>query len=179
MLLKIAVVLAAIPLALLSAVIGVAAGTGVMVVDVRSDDGPRIVVPVPMLLLEGAARVASVKLPEQRIERELDRARDYLPAALEAIDALSDSPDCDLVRVEDGDEVVVVSKLGDMIRVRVDGPRENVSVHLPLDLARQAVRQVRDGSISPGDLVATLRQARLTQIVEVHDSEDHVKISIW
>jgi hypothetical protein len=48
-----------------------------------------------------------------------------------------------------------------------------------LALAREAARQAGAGRISPGDLIAALRHARLTQLVDVHDGEDRVKITVW
>ena len=61
MLLKIGAALAAVPLAMA----GVVAGTGVVVVDVRSSDGPHIVVPVPLILAETAGHLVPVNKTER------------------------------------------------------------------------------------------------------------------
>jgi hypothetical protein len=175
MLLKIAAVLASIPVALGTVV----AATGVMVVDVKDADGTHIVVPVPLLLAETAARFAPTKAAEVNIDRQLTRARRYLPVAEEILAALAEGPDGELVRVDDGDEHVRVTKAGDVLQVRVESPRENVAVNVPLDVARQVLRQARDGHIAPGDVVAALRHARLTRLADVRDGGDHVTISIW
>ena len=175
MLLKIGAVLASIPLA----VGAVVAGTGVMVVDVKDTDGTRIVVPVPLLLAEVAAHFAPTQKATAAVDRELARARPYLPVAEEVLDALAESPDCELVRVDDGDEHVRISKVGDVLEVRVDSPREAVAVNVPFDLARQALRQARDGHIAASDVVAALRHARLTRLADVRDGGEHVTISIW
>jgi hypothetical protein len=175
MLLKIAAVLASIPVALGTVV----AATGVMVVDVKDADGTHIVVPVPLLLAETAARFAPTKAAEVNIDRQLTRARRYLPVAEEVLAALAEGPDGELVRVDDGDEHVRVTKAGDVLQVRVESPRENVAVNVPLDVARQVLRQARDGHIAPGDVVAALRHARLTRLADVRDGGDHVTISIW
>jgi hypothetical protein len=175
MLLKIAAVLASIPMALGAVV----AGTGVMVVDVEEADGTRIVVPVPLLLAETAARFAPTQQAEAAVHRQLSRARRYLPAAEEVLAAVAESPDFELVRVDDGEEHVRVRKVGDVLQVRVESPRETVNVNVPFDLARQALRQARSGRVSAGDLVAALRRARLTRIADVRDGGDHVTITIW
>jgi hypothetical protein len=175
MLLKIGAVLASIPLAVGSVV----AATGVMVVDVKDSDGTRIVVPVPLLLAQTAAGFAPTQGATKALDRELARVRPYLPAAEEVLDAVAASPDFELVRVDEGDEHVRVRKVGDLLQVRVESPRENVKVNVPLDVARRALRQARDGRISPSDLVAALRQARLTQVVDVRDGDEHVTITIW
>jgi hypothetical protein len=175
MLLKIGAVLASIPMALGAVV----AGTGVAVVDVKEADGTRIVVPVPLLLAETAARFAPTQEATAAVNRELARARRYLPLAEEILAVVAESPDFEMVRVDDGDEHVRVSKVGDVLRVRVESPGESVDVNVPFDLARQALRQGRDGRVSPGDLVAALRRARLTRIADVRDGGDHVTITIW
>ena len=99
--------------------------------------------------------------------------------AEEVLAALAEGPDGELVRVDDGDEHVRVTKAGDVLQVRVESPRENVAVNVPLDVARQVLRQARDGRIAPGDVVAALRHARLTRLADVRDGGDHVTITIW
>ena len=175
MLLKISAVLASIPMALGVVV----AGTGVMVVDVKEADGTRIVVPVPLLLAETAARFAPTQQAEAAVHRQLSRARRYLPVAEEVLAAVAEGPDGELVRVDDGDEHVRITKAGDALQVRVESPRERVAVNVPFGLARQALRQARGGRVSAGDLVAALRHARLTRLADVRDGSDHVTITIW
>jgi len=175
MLLKIGAVLASIPMAFGAVV----AATGVMVVDVRDSDGTHIVVPVPLLLAETAARFAPTQAAEVAVDRQLTRARRYLPVAEEVLAALAEGQDGELVRVDDGDEHVRISKVGDVLEVRVDSPREAVAVNVPFGLARQALSQARDGHIAPGDVVAALRHARLTRLADVRDGGEHVTITVW
>ena len=173
MLLKIGVILAAIPMSLMAVV----AGTGVVVVDVKEGGGPRIIVPVPLLLVEAAARIAPDHARHVRLDRHIEAA--HVDAAIAALDALAGAPDCDLVQVEDGDTHVRVSKRGDVIEVRVDGPDEDVTATVPLELARRAVEQARGGRMSTGDLVAALRAARLTRLVDVRNGDDRVTVTVW
>jgi len=173
--LKIGAVLAAIPLALGAAV----AATGVVVVDV-TESGPggrRIIIPIPLVLAETAVRLSPVS--QGRHFAEVGEAARYLPVAEEALDALADAPDGELVRVDDRDEHVLVAKVGRMLEVSVDSPGEKVRVRLPLSAAQQVLRQLRGGAIDPGALVGVLRQARFTNLVEVDDGDDHVKVSVW
>ena len=174
MLMKIGVVLASIPMALGAVV----AGTGVMIVDVKEADGTRIVVPVPLLVAETAARLAPTQAADA-VNRELSRARQYLPVAEEVLAAVAESPDFDLVQVDDGEEHVRIRKAGDVLQVHVEGPGENVDVNVPFDLARQVLREARYGHVSPGDIVGALRRARLTRVADVRDGGDHVTITIW
>jgi len=175
MLLKIGAVLASIPITLGTVV----AATGIMVVDVKDKDGTRIVIPVPLLVAQTAAGLAPAQAAADAVDRELARARPYLPAAEEFLAALADGPDFELVRVDEGDEHVRIDKVGDLLRVSVDSPRENVKVNVPFDLAREVLRRTREGRVSPADLVAAVRQARLTQLVDVRDGGEHVTITVW
>ena len=175
LLLKVGAVLASVPVALGAVV----AGTGLVVVDVKDADGTRIVVPVPLLLAETAARFAPTRNATAAVDRELARARPYLPVAEEVLAAIAEGPDGELVRVDDRDEHVRIRKIGDVLEVRVDSPREAVAVNVPFALARQALRQARDGHIAPGDVVAALRHARLTRLADVRDGGEHVTITVW
>jgi hypothetical protein len=175
MLLKIGVVLASIPVAAAAVV----AGTGIVVVDVRESGpgGHRIVIPVPLLLAETAARFAPI--PPAPPLRDLEKVERYLPAADEVLAALAAAPDAELVRVDDGPDHVLIEKVGQTLRIRVEEPGSRVSVNVPIDMVQQTLQQLRGGRIDAAGLVGALRQARLTDLVEVHDGEDHVKISVW
>jgi hypothetical protein len=175
MLLKVGAVLASIPVALGAVV----AGTGVMVVDVKDAGGTHIVVPVPLLLAETAARFAPAPTAAAAVDREVARVRRYLPVAEEVLAAVAESPDFELARIDEGDEHVRIDKVGAALQIRIESPRETVAVNVPFDLARHALRQARDGRVAPADLVAALRHARLTQLADVSDGGDHVRITIW
>jgi hypothetical protein len=162
----------AIPFALLATV----AALGVVVVDVR-DAGPgghHLVVPVPLLLVQTAAAL----VPEDQARLELGEATRYVPLAREVLRALADSPDGELVRVEEPGTRVVVSKSGDVIAVRVRDGGDEVSVNLPLRLALRALPP--DGhTLSARDLASAVSGARFTDLMEVRDGQDHVRVCVW
>jgi hypothetical protein len=177
MLLKIAAAVAAVPLAGGAMV----AATGVAMVDVR-ESGPRghhIMVPVPLLAAEVAARFVPPRVLNHQLDRQLEHARPYLGAAQEMLEAVADGPDALLVEVEHRDEHVRISKAGDVLQIRVTGSHEEVSVDVPFAVAREALRQAQQGQISAGDLLAVLRRARFTKLVEVHDRGERVRITLW
>jgi hypothetical protein len=93
------------------------------------------------------------------------------------VQALRDAPDGELVRVEEGDDTVVIAKEGDTLRVHVTGRKEKVDVNVPLAAALDIIRP--DGRIDPSAAVRGLRYARFSTLVEVQDGDDHVKISVW
>ena len=174
MLLKIAAGLAAVPMAM----VGVVAGTGVVVVDVKEKDGTRIVVPVPLVLAQVAATMAPADAT-QRAVRGMERAQKFMPLAEEIVAAVAEAPDAELVSVDDGDEHVRISKAGDEIQVRVDGRREHVRVNVPIAVVQETLSKAHHGRLYPEDVVAMLRNARMTDLVEVQDGNDYVKVSVW
>jgi hypothetical protein len=98
--------------------------------------------------------------------------------AREALEALAAAPDGELVRVEERDQLVVITKEGRMLKVRVKGERENVSVNVPLHLALEALPGP-DGRIRTAALAGALGSVRFTDLVEVHDGNDQVRIWVW
>jgi len=155
---------------------GVVAATGVAWVDVREGgrDGTRIVLPVPLALVQTAAAF----VPDQKQHLRIGEAARYLPVAREALQALADGPDGELVRVEERDEQVVITKVGRSLHIQVRDHGEGVEVNVPIEVALQALGE--DGTISPMRAIGALRHARLTKLVEVNGRDgERVKISIW
>lgn len=173
MLLKIGMVLAAVPLSLLALV----AGTGVVVVDVREKgpDGHHIILPVPLVL----AQVAASFVPEGKERLDLGEARRYLPVAEEMLKALAECPDGELVRVEERDQRVLVTKVGATLHVTVHEKDQDVDVTVPLAMAGTILHEAGHGSLRPRDLVAALRGARLTTVADVRDGDQHVRVTVW
>ena len=171
---KLAVILG-VPIALLATI----ASLGVVVVDVREGgpDGNRIVVPVPLVFAQAALAVAPAVAPADKM-RIPDEALEHVGLAREVLEALAAAPDGELVRVEERDELVVISKEGRSLRVRVSGERENVSVNVPLHLALQALPD-EHGRINTAALAGALGGVRFTDLVEVQDGNDHVRVWVW
>jgi hypothetical protein len=172
--LKLAVILGA-PLAMLATV----ASLGVVVVDVREGgpDGHRVVVPVPLVFAQAALALAPMAAPVDKL-RVPDEALEHMGLAREVLEALAAAPDGELVRVEQRDEQVVITKEGRFLKVHVTGKRENVSVNVPLQLALQALPGA-DGRVRTMALAAALGGVRFTDLVEVQDGNDHVRVWVW
>ena len=171
---KLAVILG-VPIALLATI----ASLGVVVVDVREGgpNGNRIVVPVPLVFAQAALAVAPAVAPADKM-RIPDEALEHVGLAREVLEALAAAPDGELVRVEERDELVVITKEGRSLRVRVSGERENVSVNVPLHLALQALPD-EHGRINTAALAGALGGVRFTDLVEVQDGNDHVRVWVW
>ncbi len=170
--LKLAAIAAAVPTALLAGV----ASLGVMVVDVREDGpgGHHFVIPVPLVV----AQTALALVPAERARVQMDEAARHLPVAREVLEALAAGPDGELVRVEERDQEVVVTKEGGSLHVRVCENGNDVTVNVPLAMALAALPDAQ-GRIHTAELAATLWSARFTDLVEVHDGKDHVTVSVW
>ena len=172
---KLAVILG-VPIAILATV----ASLGVVVVDVREGgpDGHRFVVPVPLVLAQAALAVAPVVAPQDRLRVPDGEALEHIGLAREVLEALAEAPDGELVRVEEASEQVLVSKEGRSIRVQVRSDRENVNVTVPLHLAMQAIPD-RSGRIHTAAIAGALSSVRFTDLVDVQDGKDHVRVYVW
>src|SRR5512147_3031832 len=162
-----------VPVALLATV----ASLGIVVVDVREGSGQRIVVPVPLVLAQAAVAVAPAVAEDKM--RILDReALEHMGVARQVMEALAKSPDGELVRVEERDEQVVITKQGRLLQVRVQSAKENVAVNVPLYVALTALPD-EQGNIRTAGLAAALGTVRFTDLVDVQDGKDHVRIYVW
>lgn len=156
---------------------GAVAATGVVVVDVReAKGGSRIVVPVPLAL----AQVAAAFVPERLTQVPLNaEARRYMPAARQALAALAEAEDTELVRVEEPGQEVSIRKEGGLLKIRVMERGEEVNVQVPIALA-QSVLADPSGRVSASGAVWALQRARLTQVVNVQSADgDQVKITVY
>ncbi len=172
---KLAVVMGA-PIAMLATV----ASLGVVVVDVREGgpNGHHIVVPVPLVLAQAALAVAPAIAPPDQLRVPQGEALEHVGIARDVLDALAKAPDGELVRVEERDELVVITKQGRSLHVSVKGRGEDVSVNVPLHLALQALPD-RNGRIHTGALAASLGSVRFTDLVTVTNGNEQVRIWVW
>jgi hypothetical protein len=167
--------LAALPVAATLAV----ANTSMLVVDVKEGgpSGHRIVVPVPLFLAQAALNLAPAHATRTELPAE---ALETLSRSASLLDALADCPDAELIRVEDGDETVVIEKVGEMIKVSVDGRRdERVRVNVPIGVVRDFVASRDSRELRAADVVAALKQVSNTDLVDVRDGDDHVRVYVW
>jgi hypothetical protein len=172
--LKLAVILG-MPIAMLATV----ASLGVVVVDVREGgpNGNHIVVPVPLVFAQAALALAPIAAPDEKL-RVPPEAAEHMGLAREVVEALAAAPDGELVRVEERDEQVLITKEGRSLKVHVTGRRESVTVNVPLHLALQALPG-KDGRIRTAALAGALSGVRFTDLVDVKDGNDHVRVWVW
>jgi len=186
-----------IPLAILAL-------TGILVVDVRDGgpDGTHIVVPVPVLLAQvalavmpqnigdchetsashhgivvgcggaGAARGTAVAC------REGAEAARYLPFARAMLKDLRRYPDFTLVEVRDGQDHVLVRKVGKDLVVDVTDSQDDVHCRVPLRMADRVLASFSEGRVSPRGIAGALWALPHGDLVRVHSaSGDQVRIT--
>ncbi len=169
-----AVVLLSIPLLLL----GLVASTGLLVVDVKPSDGPRIVVPVPLFLAHAALGFA----PEEAKEVEVPELDDYHEIARRLVAELRYAADGVLVEVDDRDDHVWIEKTGDEIAIEVKSDDEEVSVRIPLAAAAEVLESYEGGRLHVEGVLHALSSSSSfagTDLVHVKSEGEEVKIWVW
>ena len=169
-----AVVLLSIPLLLL----GLVASSGLVVVDVKPSDGPRIVVPVPLFLAHAALSFA----PQEATEVEVPELGEYSEIAGRLVAELRDCDDAVLVEVDDRDDHVLIEKIGDEIAIEVSSDDEEVSVRIPLAAAAEVLRSYDGGRLRVAGILDALSSSSSlsgTDLVHVRSENEEVKIWVW
>lgn len=191
-----------IPLAILAL-------TGVMVVDVREGgpDGHRIVLPVPMLLAEVVLCVMPQDLANlghgcghghvrhgkagmgivvddgdstrAQFCQESAEAAKYMPMARSLVKELRRYPDFTLVEVREGNEHVLVRKVGKNLEVDVTDAQDEVHCKVPLRMAdRILASMAKDGRPRPRAIAGALLGMPHGELVRVRSADgDQVRIT--
>ncbi len=118
---------------------------GIAAVDVETADVD-LFIPVPLRLLDVGIGVARFVVPDFDIERELDaETREHLkemqPMIDQLVDELGSLPSGELVRVRNGEDLVVIRSARGHLKVEVDTPDARVRVSLPQRGARRVSKQ--------------------------------------
>ena len=166
-----AIMLLSVPLLL----VGVCLSSSCVVVDVRTSDGPRVIVPVPLFV----ARAALAFAPDEVTRIEIPELDDYADVAEQIIDELLDAPDGVLVEVHGGGEHVLIAKVGDEIEIGVDGDDEEVSVRVPLSVVAELLESYNGEELDIRDVLEALSTLSRRELVHVRTEDEEVKISIW
>ena len=164
------ITIVSIPLVL----VGLVLSSGFVVVDVQQEDGPRIVVPIPLFVTKAALSFA----PDEAVHVEVPEMAEYMPLAEQVIDELRDAPDGVLVEVRDGDELVLIEKVGDQLEIRVDSDDEQVEVNLPLSMIAEICESYDGETLEVRDVVSALSSAS-GELVHVRNGEAEVRIRVW
>lgn len=114
---------------------------GIAAVDVETEEVD-LFVPVPLRLADVALGVARWAAPDLELSAS-ERAQldEYGPLIEEIVNAVGSLPEGELVRVEDGDQLVRVEQRSGYLRVLVDGPEARVRVSVPQRGAKRVTKR--------------------------------------
>jgi len=115
---------------------------GIAAVDVETADVD-LFLPVPLRVVDVGLGIARLAAPD---EVELDaaaqrRLEELSPMIERLVDELGSLPEGEIVRIEDGEHLVVVEQRRGHLRVAVDSPEARVRVSVPQKGARRVSRQ--------------------------------------
>ncbi len=169
-----AVVLVSIPLLLL----GLVASTGLMIVDVKTEGGPHLVIPVPLVLAHAALGFA----PEEAREVEVPELGEYSDVAGRLLAELRDAADGILVEVDDRNDHVLIEKIADEIAIDVSSDDEEVTIRIPLAAAASILESCQGGRVRVAgvlDALSSYSSLSGTDLVHVKSDDEEVKIWLW
>jgi hypothetical protein len=171
--LKVAAILF-LPFALVA---GILASSSYVVVDIeeKGPDGIHLVVPVPLALAQAALSF----VPDRETRIPCPELAEYLPVAKGVIEELTALPDSELVRVEEGEELVLISKVGENLEVEVHDHGEDVVVSLPLPVVVEILESYDGESFAAADVVSALTGISRSDLVQVRSDNETVKVWIW
>lgn len=157
--------------------VGMLASSSCLVIDVKEGgpDGLHLVIPVPLVLAQAALSF----VPDVHTRVPCPEVAEYLPVAESVVGELMAIPDTELVRVEEEDELVIISKIDGNLEVEVYSDREEVSVSLPLTAVEDILASFDGETFEASAVVAALRGISQTDLVHVRDGDEEVKIWIW
>ena len=151
------------------------AGSSCVVVDVKTADGLRIIVPVPL----AAARAAMAFAPDEARRVTVPELAEYTELATRIVEELRASGDGVLVEVDSGSEHVVVEKVGDELVIDAATGEEDVSVRLPLEAVTGVLASYDGRDIDVGRALGALSALSNGDLIHVETADEEVEVWIW
>ncbi len=160
--------------ALLLTGLALLASSNCVVVDVTTD-GHHIVIPVPLIVVRAAVALA----PEEETRLACAELAPYRDAAQRVVEELLAAPDGELVRVENAEEVVSISKRGETVYVEVHDRDQDVSINVPLESLLDLLGRYDEGGFYASDVLKVLGGLSKTDLVHVRTESEEVTVRIW
>ena len=123
---------------LLAGLVVYSEGAVTVYVHEKQPEGTRIWLPVPALLVEVGMRF----VPADELREASTQVRPWLPAIRAASGELARCPDATLVEVKNSTEHVLISKLGNTLRVDVDDVNDTVHVSVPVEFVNSLAQEL-------------------------------------
>jgi hypothetical protein len=155
--------------------VGLLASSSCVVVDVKTAEGPRIIVPVPLVV----ARTAMAFAPEEARHVGAPELAEYSELASRVVDELEAIGDGVLVEVERPGEHVVIEKVGDELVIDAANGEQDVLVHLPLEALAEILESYDGRDVDVVRVMVALSSISNRDLVHVKTSDEEVKVWIW
>jgi hypothetical protein len=168
--------LKAVLIAALATPLALAAMAKYVIVDVREGgpEGTRLIVPVPIVLAQIAARFA----PQEVRHLREPKLSEHMPLLRVVARELQQVGDAELVRIEERDETVSIVKSGGDLVIEVSQPGEQVYVRFPAAALEQIFENSHGDCLHPAAVLGALRETS-GELVHVVDGDEEVRISVW
>jgi hypothetical protein len=138
-------------------------------------DGLRLWIPAPVVLAQSAAAFAD----HPELHREIDVEPQHLRMAAAVLKELEAVEDAELVRVESGDELVVIRKEGPRVHIEVDSGDERVRVYAPVRQIRELLEDLDGEPLRPSAVFRLARSLPSGPLVEVSQPGTDVAVAVW
>jgi len=150
--------------------------SGVVVVDVHEGgpDGHHFVIPVPLLLARACLNFA----PDEARYIPCEEFAPYQDLSIRVLEELENAPDGVLVEVLEGDETVLIQKIGKNIQVDVEDGGDVVRCTLPIEGAIKMIEAYDGHGFPTKAAFGSIRTAPRGTLVHVKDSTDEVHIRV-
>jgi len=162
---------------LLTGSVALLANTSYVVVDVTTD-GHHIVIPAPLMVVRAAVALA----PAEKTRLACPELAQHRDTAQRVVQELLASPDGELVRVENAEEVVSISKRGETVYVEVHDREQDVSINVPLEALLDLLDRYDDEGFYASDVLKVLGQIGQigrTDLVHVRTENEEVTVRVW
>ena len=168
--------LKAVLIAAVATPLALAAMAKYVIVEVREGgpQGTRVIVPVPILLAQMAAKFA----PEEVRHLRDPKLAEHMPLLRAVARELRQLGDAELVRVEGRDETVSIVKSGGDLIIEVAQPGEQVHVRFPVAVLERIFESSDSDCLHPAAVLGALKETS-GELVHVVDGDDEVHISVW
>ncbi len=145
-------------------------------IEERGPGGKFIWMPIPIELAQAA--LWFVPDIDQRVNLDVSEIERFDVVAEALLQALEDVEDAELVRINDGDQTVLIHKKGDYLEVAVTTPREKVQVRLAMRTLQGVLASFDEGRF---DLSAALGAFKHSSgpMVHVNEPGTEVTLAIW
>ncbi len=145
-------------------------------VEQRGPDGKSIWIPVPLELAQAA--LWFVPDAHQQVDVDVAEVEQYGVVLEALLDGLKDIEEAELVRVEDGDQTVLIRKKDDYFEITVATPEENVEVRLAMRTLQEVLASFDDGQFDVSAALGAFKHSS-GPLVHVDEPDTEVTLAIW